>query len=184
MTSVLVRRATSADLDVIVALRMALLREYHEHPIYGRLRPDAEQRARPIFAAQLDADNEAMFLAEEGSGVIGLMRCVETPASPLLVPDRYCYVSSVYVRPEHRRRGVLHALFRRAESWCRERGLGEMRLHSVGARDDSAAAWDSLGFEIVEQVRVLRLDDASRAEHAEHIEPAAGRLDHGPELRA
>jgi GNAT superfamily N-acetyltransferase len=160
-----VRRATSADLETVIALRLALLREYSEHPIYGRLRADAEERARPIFAAQLDSDHEAILLAEEDAVVVGVIRCVETAASPLLIPDRYCYVSSVYVRPEARRHGVLRALLQRAQDWCRERGLTEMRLHNVGSRESTAAAWDSLGFEVVEQVRVLHLTTANRADH-------------------
>jgi GNAT superfamily N-acetyltransferase len=167
-----VRRATAEDLDTIIALRIALLREYGEHPIYGRLRPDAEQRARPIFAAQLDSQSEVMFLAEANSIAVGLIRCVESVSSPLLIPDRYCYVSSVYVRPEYRRRGVLRELFQRARAWCGQRGLSEMRLHNVGTREASAAAWDSLGFEIVEQVRVLRLEDAAATD------AAAGFADH------
>lgn len=160
-----VRRATSADLETVIALRLALLREYSEHPIYGRLRADAEQRARPIFAAQLDSDHEAIFLAEENAVIVGVIRCVETAASPLLIPDRYCYVSSVYVRPEARRHGVLRALLQCAQDWCRERGLTEMRLHNVGSRESTAAAWDSLGFEVVEQVRVLHLATTERADH-------------------
>jgi GNAT superfamily N-acetyltransferase len=157
MAGVLVRRATASDLDTIVALRLALLREYPDHPIYGRLRPDAERRARPVFATQLDSDSEAMFLAERDHAAIGLIRCVESVASPLLIPDRYCYVSSVYVRPEYRRQGVLRELFEHARAWCRARGLTEMRLHNVG-RAATSAAWDALGFEVVEQVRVLHLD--------------------------
>lgn len=159
VVSVTVRRATSADLDTIVALRLALLREYDDHPIYGRLRADAEQRARPMFAAQLESPNEVIFIAEENDVAVGILRCVESATSPLLMPDRYCYVSSAYVRPDLRQKGVLHELFDRAVSWCRERGLTEMRLHNVGTRESSAAAWTALGFEVVEQVRVLRLDE-------------------------
>lgn len=155
-----VRRATSYDLDVVVALRIALLREYREHPVYGRLRPDAEIRARPIFAAQIDSDRESIFLAEVNGVAVGMLRCVESPSSPLLIPDRYCYVSSAYVRPEYRRRGILRALLARGQQWCREHGLSEMRLHNVGTRSSSAATWDALGFEVVEQVRLLRLDSA------------------------
>lgn len=161
---VVVRRATSADLDTVVALRIALLREYREHPIYGRLRSDADQRARPVFAAQLEASNEVIFLAEENHVGIGLLRCVESLASPLLIPDRYCYVSSVYVVPERRRHGVLRLMMHRAIAWCRERGLTEMRLHNVGTRQSSAAAWDSMGFEVVEQVRVRRLETPAFAD--------------------
>lgn len=155
--TLVVRRATAADLDTVVTLRIALLREYADHPVYGRLRPDAERRARPIFAAQLDSENEVIFLAERDGGVVGLLRCVETAASPLLLPERYCYVSSVFVKPGHRRQGVLQAMLCQARDWCEVRGLVEMRLHSVGTRDSAAAAWDAVGFQIVEQVRLLRL---------------------------
>lgn len=172
-----VRRATVEDLETVVALRLALLREYREHPVYGRLRGDADKVARQVFAAQLGAAQETTFLAQVDHAAIGLIRCVETVASPLFVPDRYCYVSSVYVRPEHRRHGVLRAMLARAREWCAERGLTEMRLHSVGSRQSAAAAWDALGFEVVEQVRVLRLGSAGFTEArmglADHPSPAA-----------
>ena len=161
-----VRRANAEDLGTVVALRLALLREYPDHPIYGRLRPDAETRARALFAAQLEADNEVVFIAESSGIAVGLLRCVETVSSPLLLPERYCYVSSAYVKPEWRRRGVLQALIARARDWCAHRGLVEMRLHNVGSRASAAGAWDALGFEVVEQVRLLRLDVLNDSPHA------------------
>jgi ribosomal protein S18 acetylase RimI-like enzyme len=164
VTHLVIRRATSADLDTVVALRIALLREYRDHPVYGRLRPDVEQRARLVFGSQLESSNEVILLAEQERTCVGLLRCVESIASPLLIPDRYCYVSSAYVVPQHRRQGVLRALLDHAIAWCRERGLTEMRLHNVGTREPSAAAWNSMGFEIVEQVRVRRLDSRAVAE--------------------
>ena len=45
-TAVRVRRGTIDDLDVIVELRLALLRENAANPVYGRLRRDARSRAR------------------------------------------------------------------------------------------------------------------------------------------
>lgn len=157
-----VRPAMLADLDVVIELRIALLREHSTNAIYGRLRPDAPRRAQRLFAAQLAASGEVTFLAVSGQGAerrpIGILRCIETTGSPLLMPDKYGYVSSVYVRPEHRREGVLHALLGEAERWCRDRGLGEMRLHNVSDYAVAGLAWQALGFEIVEQLRLRRLD--------------------------
>lgn len=161
--ALLVRRATADDLGTVVTLRLALLREYPDHPVYGRLRPDVEVRARALFAAQLESDNEVVFIAELSGAPVGLLRCVETVSSPLLLPERYCYLSSAYVKPDYRRRGVLQALIERARGWCGERGLVEIRLHNVGSRESAAGAWDALGFEVVEQVRVLRLGPPARA---------------------
>ena len=152
-----IRRATSQDLDAVVRLRLALLREYPDHAIYGRMHPDADELARPVFAAQLSSGNEVMFLAERNGEAIGILRAVEAAAAPFLVPERYCYVSSVFVEPTARRQGVLRRLLDRAIEWCDERGLDEMRLHSVGTQPTASAAWDAMEFEVVEQVRVRRL---------------------------
>src|SRR2546430_12185460 len=133
-------------------LRLALLREHPEHPVYGRLRADVTTRARELFSAQLRSETESIFLAESDDTVVGVLRCVESIGSPLLEPARYAYVSSVYVRPEARRRGVLRALLRAAERWARVRGLDQMRLHNVAGSAEAEGAWAALGFDVVEQV--------------------------------
>ena len=152
-----VRPATPRDLDAVVALRIALLREHPDHPIYGRLRTEVDRRARELFAAQLRARTETIFLAELAGEVVGIIRCVESIGSPLLEPARYGYVSSAYVRPGMRRRGVLRALMLEVERWCVARGLDQMRLHNVAGSEAAERAWDALGFGIVEQVRLRTL---------------------------
>jgi ribosomal protein S18 acetylase RimI-like enzyme len=150
---VTVRAATVKDLDTVVALRVALLREHSANPVYRRIRPDVTTRARRVFAQQLDSPGEVTFLAERGGKAVGILRCVESGGSPLLLPAQYAYVSSVYVLPEARRAGVLTALMGDAEAWAREAGLEEFRLHSVATSDAANSAWDALGFEIVEHLR-------------------------------
>ncbi len=152
-----VRRATIADLDTVIELRLALLREYSNHPIYGRLHPEAEERARPVFLHQIQSPDQAIFLAAHDGRIAGITRCVDTKGSPLLMPDRYFYVTSVYVIPELRRHGILSALVERVEQWSTERGLTEMRLHNSTLNAATRAAWDGLGFEINEEVRLKHI---------------------------
>jgi GNAT superfamily N-acetyltransferase len=139
--------------------------------VYGRLRPDVDARAHDLYRTQLSSHMEVMFLAEQRGIVAGILRCVDSASSPLLFPARYCYVSSVYVRPAHRRGGVLRALMAAAEAWCRERELGEMRLHNSIASSMAGPAWDALGFEVVEEMRRRPVDArhrlAARAMRAE-----------------
>jgi GNAT superfamily N-acetyltransferase len=168
------RRATPDDIDAVLRLRLALLHEYPEHPIYGRLHPNAEALARPVFAAQLASGNEVVFLAERAEAAIGVLRAVEAAAAPFLVPDRYCYVSSVFVVPAFRRRGVLRGLLARAMEWASDRGLGELRLHSVGTRANASGAWDALGFDVVEQVRIRRIDSPRSVRVQDGVNSASG----------
>jgi len=152
--AVTVRIATARDLDTVISLRVALLREHSGNPIYRRLRPDLAARARRLFAQQLESPSEVTLLAERGGRVIGILRCTESGGSPLLLPDQYAYISSVYVVPDARRGGVLAALMARATIWAREAGLEEFRLHSVADSPAANEAWDALGFQIVEHLRV------------------------------
>jgi ribosomal protein S18 acetylase RimI-like enzyme len=152
-----VRVATMADLAIVVELRLALLREHSQNPIYRRLRPDAPARASRLFAAQLRSANEVIFLAEHEGATIGILRCVASAGLPLLFPARHGYISSVYVIPSARRHGVLRALFIAAVGWCRERGLREARLHNAVENETANAVWDALGFQIVEHLRVCHL---------------------------
>ena len=152
-----VRHATLSDLDAILALRMALLREHAHNTIYGRLRADADQRAARLFAAQLQSPNEVLFLADLNGETVGVLRCIQSSGSPLLDPAQYAYVSSVYVVPRAREQGVLRALLTAADRWCDDRGLDEMRLHNAADNPLANAAWEALGFEVVEHLRVRKL---------------------------
>ncbi len=155
-----IRQATPADLDVVVALRLALLRAHAGNAVYGRLRPDAPARARTLFGEQLASPHEVTWLAVGADGaVVGILRCMEGRGSPLLDPPRYGYVASVYVLPEVRRSGVLRALMDAAVAWSRARGLDELRLHAAADNALANAAWDAMGFTVAEHLFVRRLPD-------------------------
>lgn len=153
-----VRRATPADLEVVLAMRLALLREHAGNAVYGRLRADAPERARRLFAEQLASPHDATWLAVDAAGTaLGILRCMEGRGSPLLDPARHGYVASVYVVPAARRTGLLRALLAAAEAWTRERGLDELRLHAAADNATATAAWQAMGFAVAEHLLVRRL---------------------------
>lgn len=154
---VTVRTATPDDLDVVVELRLALVREHDDNPLYKRMRPDAPIQARHHFAAQLRSPDEVILLAEHEGRSVGILRCVQVAGIPLVFPLLHGYISSVYVVPEARRRGVLRALFASALDWCRARGLTEIRLHNAVENSAANSAWESLGFAAAEYLRVLHI---------------------------
>jgi GNAT superfamily N-acetyltransferase len=98
-----------------------------------------------------------VFLADLSGETVGVLRCIHSSGSPLLDPPQYAYVSSVYVVPKARERGVLRALLAAADEWCLDRGLDEMRLHNAADNPLANAAWEALGFEVAEHLRVRSL---------------------------
>lgn len=151
--AVLVRAATAADLEVVVALRLALLREEGQSPLFARPRPDVATLARDLSAQQLASPTEVTLLAWDASEPVGLLRCSVSRATRLVRPLRYGFLTSAYVVPAYRQRGVLRAMLDTAEGWCRERGLREVRLHCTVENRVGQAAWDRLGYREAEIVR-------------------------------
>ena len=106
----------------------------------------------------MQSPNEVLFLADLNSETVGVLRCIQSSGSPLLDPAQYAYISSVYVVPRAREQGVLRALLSAADRWCADRGLDEMRLHNASDNPLANAAWEALGFEVVEHLRVRKLE--------------------------
>jgi len=152
-----VRPATLADAQRIAELRLALLAEHKRNAIYSRVRADAPARALELTAQQLSSDRETMFVAMRKDRIIGVLRCIDARGHRLLRPSRYALISTVYVEPEARRQGVLRLLIDAATGWCRQRKLSEMRLQNAVDNPLAVAAWDALGFRVVEQIRLRSL---------------------------
>jgi GNAT superfamily N-acetyltransferase len=148
------------DLDDVVALRVALLRDEVATPGGRLLHPDAERRARVIYARQLRSPREVTLLAERAGRVVGVLRLALAPPSPLHAEFRHAYLSSAYVVPTARRRGVLRALVLHGLAWCEAHGAAEVRLHSAVKNRAAAVAWERLGFPVSEELRRRRLGPA------------------------
>lgn len=161
--AITIRPASLGDVDTIVRFRLELLKEHNRHAIYGRLREDAGERARRSTPLYLASGRQITYLALEGRTPIGMLRCLEARGSPLLVPAKYGYITSVYVTRTHRRRGILKRLVDAAVTWSRARGLTEVRLHSTHDNTTGNVVWDKLGFPAVEHLRRREISRAPGA---------------------
>ena len=146
-----------ADAERIAELRLALLGEHRSNAIYSRLRRDAPARAVELTKEQMASDRAAMFVATKGERIVGVIRCIDQRGHRLLRPARFALISTAYVEPAVRRRGVLRMLLDAAVTWSQQRGLTEMRLQNAIDNPLALAAWDALGFRVVEQIRVRSL---------------------------
>lgn len=145
-----VRAAAPDDLETVVSLRLALLREEAARDRSAPPDASAEARAYHVYGAQLACDRETTFLAVHRGRAVGILRCTRATDPSLVRPGPYAVLTSAYVRPTYRHRGVLRALLGRADEWCRARGLPEMRLHAFVENTDGNAAWEALGFAATE----------------------------------
>ena len=93
-------------------------------------RPQFIERTTAWLADRLEAGSWTGWLAREGSEPAGLVlvHLVEKVPNPVVEPESLGYVSSLYVRPRYRGRGVGDALLRNALEFCRGHGVDTVVL--------------------------------------------------------
>lgn len=143
--AIVIRRATPADLDVLTALRAALREEERISPA------TSPERLRELTWRQLNGIAQAFHVAEADGEVVGMLRCV-LQAAPAEAP-RSALLTTAYVAPTHRRRGIMRELVRAADAWGRGHGVRELRLRNAYDNPGANAAWEALGFSVVQVVR-------------------------------
>jgi [ribosomal protein S18]-alanine N-acetyltransferase len=129
----LIRRASPADLEAILAIEQACA--------------EAPHWSRSVWLAALSGEQGREFVREsfvaEGNGaIIGF--AVASRA------DQLAELESVAVAPSARRRGIGRALCDRVMDWSRS-GASELELEVRASSDGALALYRSLGF--VEQAR-------------------------------
>jgi GNAT superfamily N-acetyltransferase len=144
-----IRRASAGDVATIARLRLALLREEGNSPLYAHPHPRALQQARDLTRQQLARPNEVFLLAARGESVVGVLRVREQARAALVRDLRVATITTAYVLPQERRRGALRALLCAADAWCGERGIGSLQLRCGAGNIAAQRAWRALGFSTV-----------------------------------
>lgn len=141
------RRLRAADAAAWRDLRLEALSLHPE--AYGASHDDWAGRPLPDFAAQLEAG--CIFGAVSGDDLIG--------STALVADGQAGEIASVYVRPDHRGRGVARRLLKRAVKEARARGMQGLTLSVSRQNPPAMAFYRRAGFaELERPSRVLARD--------------------------
>lgn len=138
-----VRRATSSDIDALVAMKRELIRSY-----FPRIDdyPDWPARAAAALAGLLVRDTHLYLVADEGGRVVGSLSGQLDLGIPGPVwPGVHATLADMYVEPDLRGRGIARALMDEALAWARERGCSKVKLHSTPM---AVPVYEKLGFHV------------------------------------
>jgi GNAT superfamily N-acetyltransferase len=124
---------------------------------------------RSRYAAAVDApSDEHLWVAVEDGSVVG------TAYAHVLVPSTVSdepavELAGVFVRPDHRGRGIARALTARAARFARARAVRRLTVKVFAQNEDGLRLWEALGF----QPRMLQMTAlADRFLDRDEIEPA------------
>jgi len=140
MSDYCVRPADGSDLDTLVRFNLALARESE-----GRVLNESVLRAG-VAALLADRDKGRYFVAHTDSQTVGQL--LVTYEWSDWRNGWFWWLQSVYVRPEHRRRGVLRVLVNYVLNLARANGrvIG-LRLYVESANLLAQEVYRRLGFE-------------------------------------
>lgn len=155
MGSAVVRRAALDDVEALVRLRVALLREMGAVDEAGV--PSLAGAIRRYLVADLPTERFLAWVGVDGAGVVvacGGLVFLQKPPSPGNHSGREAYIMNMYTAPEWRGRGLATRMFATIVGHAREAGAELVRLH---ATEDGRAIYERGGFRLVGNEMVLRL---------------------------
>lgn len=141
---VTIRRATAEDVEQVVRLRVAFLREYGESE--GHRFPEVlEDATRRYVARMLESGGLRFWFAEDDGEVVGCCALIffDRPPSFGNPTGLTAYLLNVYTVPQRRRRGIASMLIEESLRHARSAGAGRVSLHTSSA---GRTVYEKLGF--------------------------------------
>jgi GNAT superfamily N-acetyltransferase len=133
-----VRRATLADVDLVVPLFDAY-RQFYQQPSDPAL-------ARAFLRERLARDESVILLAEQDGRAVGFTQLYPAFSSTALRPRRLWILNDLFVAPEARRRGVAQALLGAARRLAEETGAVGLELVTGRTNLTAQRLYQSLGW--------------------------------------
>ena len=145
MGEVTLRPARPGDLPACLEMFAELNRLQAPWRVFtprAELPEEMERKYRSAF----DDPDALLVVAEDGDRPVGMaVGHLHRPST--FSEDSAVEISSVYVRPSHRRRGVATALTREVARFARDRGVDRLTLRTFAQNTEAVEAWARMGFE-------------------------------------
>jgi len=151
----MVRTAEERDVEAIVGLWREFVRFHRELDDRVRTREGSADSFAALVRSLLESDRDRVAVAETAEGcLIGYAIGSDRDNPPVLGPERFGFVTDIYVDERHRREGVARALFSDLEHWFKKRGLTSVELGVLNVNTLGQAFWRAQGFrDFVDRLR-------------------------------
>jgi GNAT superfamily N-acetyltransferase len=152
-----IRRATLDDLDTLVRLRVALMREMGA--VDGVGEGALGEAVRRYLVAELPTGRFLAWVAVAGAGApiaCGGLVFLQKPPSPQNHSGREAYIMNMYTEPTWRGRGLAARIFDAIVAHVRGAGVDSLRLHATEA---GRPLYERAGFRASDTEMVLQLPE-------------------------
>jgi ribosomal protein S18 acetylase RimI-like enzyme len=150
-----IRPATADDLDTVVLMWRAFMKDQHRFARRWRLTKDNAAFARDHFAELLP--HGQVFVADDSGELVGFS-VVVVDLPPMDTYYASASISDVYVAPASRGQGLGRALVQAAIAKIRDAGLHGVSLNVASGNEAARRLYRSLGFRPMQETLILPLD--------------------------
>ena len=143
MGAITIRPASLDDLDILLSFEQGIV--HSERPFDPTLQ-DGEIHYYDI-AEMINAPHIEVAVAELNGEIIGSGYArIEAPSKIYLKHARHAYLGFMYVKPEHRGKGVNKKVIETLQQWAISKGITEFRLDVYHDNSPAIKAYQKLGF--------------------------------------
>lgn len=147
-----IRRASTADLDTLVAHRRAMFLDMGYRD--GAALDSMSAKFRVWVREHMDSGEYLAWIIKASDGLVvagtGLW-LMDWPPHMVGKSERRGNILNVYTREEFRRRGLARKLMEVVLEWCRENRIDTVILH---ASPDGKGLYESMGFAATNEMRI------------------------------
>lgn len=159
-SAVHVNRASTEDLDVVVALSDSLFKFHSRSPIFWPFLPDPQAAARDTRKRLLEDPNNAYFVAYQDGRPIAMQTYNVPGFSPAIAPRYHnVYLWEGIVEQDARTGGIGTRLLAEGLNWAREQGHEWCTLHFASGNPSGGPFWLSHGFVPIEYTMSRHIDE-------------------------
>jgi ribosomal protein S18 acetylase RimI-like enzyme len=113
--------------------------------------PTDPVRSEEAVAAILTDTDQAVFVAQIGLHLVGVVHVGLRERRPPMRTKRFAVVEAIAVTASHRGSGIGRRLMAAAERWAQDRGAAEVWLDVWTFNERAIAFYEDLGYETVSQ---------------------------------
>jgi ribosomal protein S18 acetylase RimI-like enzyme len=126
--------------------------------------PDGPPRAFNYYCSVLEDMYSKIFVAEQGTDLVGFIHVVirDSAPIPIMRPRRYAVIDGIGVREDRQKRGVGTALMEKAHAWASAMGASAVQLSVFAFNQGAVAFYKKQGYQVLSYKMALELPSGSK----------------------
>jgi ribosomal protein S18 acetylase RimI-like enzyme len=140
-----VRTGRRADIDAVLPIWEAFMREHEARDEHFRLASNAPERWRSLMTEMIHRDDGFVLVAEVDGDIAGYVLGWLARNPPIYEASTVGFISELAVSETRRHCGVGSHLVRASRDWFNRRGAREFQLATALWNEAARALWESEG---------------------------------------